>query len=88
MKNRHPGQAQSFSVVDALKHGRNYFWSGSFILWPVEVSGLCVLVAQLYPIPCDPMNCSLPGFSVYGILQARILEWIAIPISKSLGESF
>ena len=28
---------------------------------------------------CDPMNCSLPGFSVHVILQARILEWIAIP---------
>ena len=28
---------------------------------------------------CDPMNCSLPGSSVYGILQARILEWVAMP---------
>ena len=28
---------------------------------------------------CDPMNCSLPGSSVHGILQARILEWVAIP---------
>ena len=27
---------------------------------------------------CDPMNCSLPGSSVHGILQARMLEWIAI----------
>ena len=26
---------------------------------------------------CDPMDCSLPGFSVHGILQARILEWVA-----------
>ena len=31
-------------------------------------------VTQLCPIPCDPMDCSLPGFSVHGILQARILE--------------
>ena len=31
---------------------------------------------------CDPMNCSLPGFSVYRILQARILEWIAISFSR------
>ena len=30
---------------------------------------------------CDPMDCSLPGFSVHGILQARILDWIAIPFS-------
>ena len=31
---------------------------------------------------CDPMNCSLPGFSGHGILQARILEWVAISYSK------
>ena len=30
----------------------------------------------------DPMDCSLPGFSVHGILQARILEWIAIYFSR------
>ena len=28
---------------------------------------------------CDPMDCSLPGSSVHGILQARILEWVACP---------
>ena len=31
---------------------------------------------------CDPMDCSLPGSSVYGILQARILEWVAMPSSR------
>ena len=36
------------------------------------------LAAQLCPTPCDPMNYSLSGFSVHGIFQARILEWIAI----------
>ena len=30
----------------------------------------------------DPMDCSLPGFSAYGILQARILEWVAISSSR------
>ena len=34
--------------------------------------------AQLCPIFCNPMDCSLPGFSVRGIFQARILEWVAI----------
>ena len=38
-----------------------------------------VLVTQLCPTLCDPMDCSLPGSSVHGILQARILEWVAIP---------
>ena len=40
------------------------------------------LVAQLCPTVCDPVNCSPPGSSVHGILQARILEWIAIPFSR------
>ena len=39
-------------------------------------------VAQWYPTLCDPMDCSLSGSSVHGILQARILEWVAIPFSK------
>ena len=36
------------------------------------------LVAQLCPTVCNPIDCSLPGISVYGILQARIVEWVAI----------
>ena len=39
-------------------------------------------VTQSCPTPCDPMDCSLPGSSVHGILQARILEWVAIPFSR------
>ena len=38
-------------------------------------------VTQSCPILCDPLDCSLPGFSVRGILQARILEWVAISFS-------
>ena len=41
-----------------------------------------VLVSQSCPILCDPTDCRLPGSSVHGILQARILEWVAIPISR------
>ena len=37
---------------------------------------------QLYPTLCNPMDCSPPGSSVHGILQARILEWVAIPFSR------
>ena len=37
---------------------------------------------QLCPTLCDPMNCSLPGFSAHGILQARILGWVALPFSR------
>ena len=42
----------------------------------VCVSHSVVLVTQLCPTLCDPMDCSLPGSSVHGILQARILEYI------------
>ena len=42
-------------------------------------SGLvCVKLAQSCPTLCDPMDCSLPCSSIRGILQARILEWVAI----------
>ena len=40
-------------------------------------------VAQSCPTLSDPMDCSLPGFSVYGIFQARVLEWVAIAFSVS-----
>ena len=57
-----------------------------FLHWEsvkVQCASACVraLVAQLSPTLCDPMDCSPPGFSVRGILQARVLEWIAIPFS-------
>ena len=35
---------------------------------------------------CDPMDCSPPGSSVYDILQARILEWVAISFSRGLSQ--
>ena len=37
-------------------------------------------VAQSCPTPSDPMDCSLPGSSVHGIFQARVLEWGAIDV--------
>ena len=41
-----------------------------------------VLVAQSHLTLCNPMDCSPPGSSVHDILQARMLEWIVIPISR------
>ena len=41
-------------------------------------------VTQSYPTLCNPMDCSLPGFSVHGIFQARVLEWGAIAFSQLL----
>ena len=42
-----------------------------------------VKVTQLCPTLCDPIDYSSPGSSVHGILQARILEWVAIPSDHS-----
>ena len=43
---------------------------------------VAVLVPQLCLTLCNPVDCSLPGSSVHGILPARILEWVAISYSK------
>ena len=43
------------------------------------------LVAQSCPTLCDPMDCGLPGSSVHGILQIRILEWAAISFCYGIG---
>ena len=40
-------------------------------------------VSQSCPTLCDPMDCSLPGSSLHGILQARVLEWVAISFSRA-----
>ena len=41
-----------------------------------------VKVAQSCPTLCNPMDCSLPGSSVHGILQVRLQEWVAVPFSR------
>ena len=46
-----------------------------------------VVVTQLCLILCDPMAYSPWGFSVHGILQARLLEWVAIPFSRGSSQS-
>ena len=45
---------------------------------------LKVLVAQSCPTLWDPMDCSLPGSSVHGIFQARVLQWVAISFSRGI----
>ena len=53
---------------------------GQYVL---ALSGVSeVLVVQSCPMLCDPMDCSTPGSSVHGILQARTLEWLPIPFSR------
>ena len=54
--------------------------------WEIEMDIytllMCVLVAQSGPTLCDPVDYSPPGSSVHEILQARMLEWVAIPFSR------
>ena len=57
-------------------------WEILLVMW---VQVLC-LVAQLYPTLWDSMDCSPPGSSVHGILQARILEWVAIPSCRGYSQ--
>ena len=45
---------------------------------------MCVLVAQLCPTLCNIIDCSPPGSSVHGILQARVLEWVVISFSRGI----
>ena len=53
---------------------------GGYTLW---VAWVCTCsVAKWCPTLCDPVDCSPPGSSVHGILQARILEWVAISYSR------
>ena len=48
---------------------------------------LFILVVQSCLTLCNPMGCSQPGSSVHGVLQARILEWVAIPFSRGCSPS-
>ena len=56
------------------------FFRQLIIVW--HATHVCVLVAQLCSTLCSPMGCSPPGSSVCGILQTRILEWVAMSFSR------
>ena len=51
---------------------------------PGSWENVCILVTQLYPTLCNPVDNSLTGSSVHGILQAKILEWVVIPFSGGI----
>ena len=63
-----------------LRHG--FKW----LLWH-NVSCVLCLAAQLCPALCDPRHCYPPGSPSMGILQARVLEWVAMPSSKGSPQS-
>ena len=70
---------------------RALFWVLWVILknhWTQRGHDGCCLVTKSEGTPdCDPLDCSPPGSSVHGILQARILEWVAISSSRGSSQS-
>ena len=63
---------------------KNTFFTCSSMLKLLNVLERHMLVTQLCLTFCNSMDCSPPGSSVHGILQARILEWVAISFSEDL----
>ena len=74
-------QMVAHQASPSLGPSRQEHWSGLPFSSPMHESES--EVAQLCPTPSDPMDCSLPGPSVHGIFQARVLEWGAIAFSDS-----
>ena len=62
--------------------GKNTGVSCHFLLQCMRVKSESE-ITQLCPSLSDPMDCSLPGFSIHGIFQARVLEWVASAFSNS-----
>ena len=69
-------------VPPSLGFSRQDQWSGLPFPSPMHESESESEVAQSCLTLCDPMDCGLPGYSVHGIFQARVLEWGATAFSK------
>ena len=74
-----PGEAHRRISEPEGALGKIYASSFSFLWWKQKPRwNVKVLVTELCPTPWHPVDCSPPGSSVHGILQARILEWVAM----------
>ena len=73
-------------LISSIEPSIEQYWEKSielFLYHPFLVLvSVYVLVAQSCLTLCDPMDCGPPGSSVHGILQARILGWVAISFSR------
>ena len=76
-------QTAANQAPPSLGFSRQEHWSGRshFLLQCMKVKSESQ-VTQSSPTLGDPMDCSLPGSSIHGIFQARVLEWGAIAFSK------
>ena len=78
------GQMWAFWWInsDAYNGGQKHSYLSAVVRSRVYASHVSFPCAKLFPSRltlCDPMDCSLPGSSVHGTLQARILGWFAMP---------
>ena len=75
------GKHQSLVGVKAMRGHKGLKRKKLVSHWS-DACAVLGLVTQSCPTLCDSMDCSPPSSSVHGILQARILEWVAIPFSR------
>ena len=74
----------AYQAPPSLRFCRQEHWSELPSLSLMHESEKWKWSRSVSPTPSDPMDCSLPGSSVHGIFQARVLEWGAITFSDSL----
>ena len=80
-----PAFSTSYLAIASCDYTHNMISLISVAFLSRERAVVClyeVLVAQSCQSLCDLIDCSPPGSSVHGILQARIQEWVAIPFSE------
>ena len=71
------------TVIKLTLSLRNIQFTKHFIRCEVASAAAAAKSLQSGPTLCNPMDCSLPGSSVHGILQARTLEWAAVSFSNA-----
>ena len=67
----------------SMGFSRQEYWSGVPLPSPIWATAAAANLLQSCPILCNPIDGSLPGFPIPGILQARTLEWVAISFSNA-----
>ena len=76
-------QSTSYKMLGWMKHKLESRFLGEISITScIQMSEWVSEVAQSCPTLCDPVDCSPPDSSIHGILQARILEWVAIFFSR------
>ena len=68
-------------LLIATQHGKRDIYQTQ--MKALRIQHMHAKSLQSCPTPFSPMDCSPPGSSVHGILQARILEWVAISFSRA-----